>query len=141
MIKYDMICLEGIDKTCKDLIAAVICKLTNFKYIFVGRGLISIIAYAKKFGRDYEYNLENMKHTLFVHLKTEKLDWEIRCKQSNEQPINFEEDTALFDETIAELKHKLGDDLKIIEFNVSHTAIFDIAVEISKYIEKLNSQD
>lgn len=37
MIKYDCICLEGIDKTCKDLIMALTMKLTTFKYSYTSR--------------------------------------------------------------------------------------------------------
>ena len=41
---------------------------------------------------------------------------------------------------IDELKEKLGDDFKLIEFNVSHQSLYDIAQEALKYVEKLNNE-
>lgn len=139
-MKYDMICIEGIDKTCKDLIAHVVCKLTDFKYIFVGRGLISMLVYAKKFNREYSYNIENVKHVLYVYISTEKVDWEVRCKDSHEECTDFELDTKLFNETIDELKRDLGENFKLINFNISHDAVYDIAVKIAEYAEKINKE-
>ncbi len=37
MIEFDTICMEGIDKTCKDLIMHIVCETTNFKYMFTSR--------------------------------------------------------------------------------------------------------
>ncbi len=97
-----------------------------------------MMVYAKKYNRPYEYNIENAKHTVFVYLTTDKDDWEVRCKVANEVPTNYERDTGLFEETIAELKEKLGDDLKLLSFNVSHMSLYDIAIEIGKYMAELN---
>lgn len=140
-MKYDMICVEGIDKTCKDLIIQVVCKLTNFKYVFVSRGLISMLAYAKKFNREYTYNESSVKHIAYIYIATEKLDWEIRCKASKEEPINYENDNKLFDEAIEDLQKQYGDEFKIAKFNISHDSVYDIAIKIADYVNKLNSED
>lgn len=140
-MKYDMICIEGIDKTCKDLVAHMIWRMTDFKYIFVGRGLISMVAYAKLYNRTYEYTRENAKHCIFIHLTTEKKDWIARCEKSNEKPINFEENVKVFEDAIADVKADLGDDLKLIEFNVSHDSLYHIAQQAIKYIEELNKEE
>ena len=139
-MKYDMICVEGIDKTCKDLIIQVVCKLTNFKYVFVSRGLISMLVYAKKFNREYQYNEESVKHIAYVYISTEKLDWEIRCKMSREERIDFENDNKLFDETIEELKQQYGDEFKLAKFNISHESVYDIAVKIAEYMKQINDE-
>lgn len=139
-MKYDMICIEGIDKTCKDLVGYIMCKLCNYKYIFIGRGLISMMAYSKLYNRPYAFNPENAKNIIFINLNTEKLDWIARCEKSDEKPINFEENVKAFRDAIDELKEKLGDDFKLIEFNVSHQSLHDIALEALKYVEKLNNE-
>lgn len=100
-----------------------------------------MMVYSKKYKRPYQYNLEHAKHTVFVYLTTEKQDWETRCRISHEAPINFEEDTKYFDEAIAELKEKLGDEFKILSFNVSHMSLFDIATEINKYMNEINKEN
>lgn len=63
-----------------------------------------------------------------------------RCEKSDEKPINFEENVKAFRDAIDELKEKLGDDFKLIEFNVSHQSLYDIAQEALKYVEKLNNE-
>ncbi len=37
MIEFDTICMEGIDKTCKDLVMHIVCDLSKFKYMFTSR--------------------------------------------------------------------------------------------------------
>lgn len=139
MIKYDCICLEGIDKTCKDLIMAITMKLTNFKYSYTSRGLVSMLAYANMYNRDYEYSEDAIKHTLYVHLTADKTDWECRCKVANETPIDYDKNVKVFNDTFDYLakKHK---DFKYIVCNTSETSVYNITKTIIATIEKLNNE-
>jgi hypothetical protein len=96
-IKFYMVILEGIDKTGKDLIARYIHHVGGKRYLVQVRGPVSMRAYSKKDNRDYEYDASQFKNALHILLTATKLDWELRCKLSNEAPITYRYDTMLFE--------------------------------------------
>lgn len=139
MIKYDSICLEGIDKTCKDLIMAITMKLTNFKYSYISRGLISMLAYQNMYNRQtYEYSEKALEHIMFVYLTADKEDWKCRCAISTEKAIDYEKNVKAFNDVIAQLRLKHGAKFQCIEFNTSEIAVYKITKQIIENIEKLN---
>lgn len=141
MIKYDSICLEGIDKTCKDLIMAITMKLTNFKYSYISRGLISMLVYQDIYNRQtYEYSEKALEHIMFVYLTADKDDWLCRCAISTEKTVDYEKNVKVFNDTIAQLRQKHGAKFQCIEFNTSKMSVYDIAKQIVKNIEKLNKE-
>lgn len=89
-IKVFNVEIDGIDKTGKDSIKPYIFYLEPGKFLTRSRGLISQLAYAKLYGREFDWDaLEYTKNTLFVLLTVDELDWSIRCKITNEPNTGF----------------------------------------------------
>lgn len=129
MTKFRMICIDGIDKTCKDLIASYLWYLSKKNIQVNNRGIISCISFAKLFGREVEFDYSKYKDVDYVYLTTCKEDWEVRCKVSNEPKLDFsfEEMKQTFDDTVADLIKK---GYNIYVYNVSTDSIFNIAKQI-----------
>jgi hypothetical protein len=72
---------DGIDKCGKDTIWRTMISYHQNRYIYDARGILSQLAYAKLFNRDYEYKYTEgyFENTLVVYLTVDKDDWEIRC--------------------------------------------------------------
>lgn len=134
-IKYYKIFLDGIDKTGKDIIANYVDRLSNRKYIVKPRGIVSMIVYSKIFNREYEYDIKE-EDVVNVLLMVEKDDWEIRCKLTNEELIDYETHSKCFIKEFNSLDcvHKLA-------FNTSKETPYSIAKEIIKYMEKINKEN
>ena len=134
--KYHTIVIEGIDKTCKDLISKYLFELDKGKYLHITRGIMSCIAYNYLYEREYRYELSQHKNEVFFLINTDKEDWEIRCKLSNEPKINFEENVLAF-EYASEKLRKSG--CLVYQFNVSsNNSIYLIAKNILKIMEDFN---
>ncbi len=133
MKKYYKVVLEGIDKTGKDLIKEYIRKLSKGKYTSTARGVMSLIAYADLYKRNYKYDLESEKNTLHVLLTVDKEDWEVRCALEKEPPINYTENILTFNKA---KEFMLSNGIKVVSFNTSVTTPYKIALNI---IEILNS--
>lgn len=127
--KHLFICMEGIDKTCKDLLSSYIWYLSKGKNVqMYNRGLISALAYAEIYDRDIEVDFEAQRRFKFVYLTADKKDWEIRCKLSNEPKIDYEKNLSAF-ERAKELVKQKG--YEVHEYNVSTDgSIYQIAKKI-----------
>ena len=97
MLDFYCISVEGIDKTGKELIRKYLDILGKHKYVLMDRGIISNVAYAKLWHRSYSYELSVFKDWLFVYLTTDKEDWEVRCKLTNEPKIDYDLNKSIFD--------------------------------------------
>ena len=77
---------DGMDKAGKDSIMAQIFSAAPNKYISNARGLLSQVAYAKLYNRDWEYDFTDgyLDNTLFVYLTVDQADWKIRCDVTHE---------------------------------------------------------
>lgn len=126
-IKYEQICFDGIDKAGKELIRNYVNILGKYYYILNDRGLISNIAYAKLYNRNYSYDLSKYKDILFVCLTVDKEDWQVRCKLTNEPVINYEKNVEVYQETINYLRNN---GIKIVEYNTSEMTPYCIAKHI-----------
>ena len=62
-LKHYLIELDGIDKTGKDTIERYIAYLGKFKYVVNVRGVLSQLAYAELYNRDYDYDLSVDKNS------------------------------------------------------------------------------
>lgn len=137
--------LDGIDKCGKNSVRPYVFYLEPGKYLCRARGLISQIAYAKLYKRDIEWDgTDYAKNTLFVLLKVDKQDWEIRCKLTNEPNTGFtyEEMTQAFKLALYELKEHLDvPENQILVFNTSEYTPYMIANEIKTHLEYLNNQN
>lgn len=128
--------IDGVDKTGKDLILNYVNELSNHKYVIQSRGLISQIAYSKKFKRHYKYSFDDYKNTLFIYLVADPKDLQIRHRLTNEPRIDILSDIELFDNVVNEYSKKYS----IFKFNTSIETPYEIALEIIKLAEQKEKQ-
>ena len=133
---FTNICIEGIDKSGKGIVAEYIKRLSNHKYTVFDRGIISEITYSNMFNRNYKFDIEPYKKFVFVYLTVQKEDWDIRCKLTNENKIDFYENLDNFNKTVCQLKNN---GFHIIDFSTTEKTPYTIAIEVIKLMEKLNS--
>lgn len=133
-LKYYKIFIDGIDKSGKDTVCDYITFLGNFKYLNKPRGIMTMIAYAKKFDRQFSYSKENLKDEINVLLDVDKEDWTARCKINKEAMINYDIDTSLFNAAYNELQGKTH----LLRFNTSNETAYTIAKKILDYADRLN---
>lgn len=130
-IKYYKVALDGIDKSGKDTICGYLDYLSGRRLDVKSRGVLSLIAYAKYYNRDYEYQLSE-KDRIIVFIDVDKEDWEIRCKMSNEPKIDYEKSYECFEYAIQQLK-----DCHFLRFNSSKLTPYQIAKSIMSYLDNL----
>lgn len=135
-LKYYTIVLDGIDKSGKDTIAKFIWNLDKRLNVFV-RGWPSLVVYAEKFNRNCSYELP-YKNAIYVRCDVDKIDWLIRCKMTNEQDINYEYDSNLFNKAFYTL---LNNNYYVLHFNTSKLTPYDIATQIVQFIKNLNKEN
>lgn len=99
-----------------------------------------MLAYANLYNREYKYSEDALKHTLYVHLTANKVDWECRCKLANERSIDYDVNTKAFEDTFAYLEKKHADDFKYIVCNTSEMSVYNITKAIIDKIEQLNNE-
>lgn len=133
-MKFYTVYLDGIDKSGKDTIAKYVWMLDKRLNVFV-RGWPSLVAYAKKFCRDVNYALP-YKDALYVHCIVSKEDWQIRCKMTNEQKIDFVDDSKLFDEAFNELERK---NYNVMKADTSAFTPYQNALLIVNKMQALNA--
>ena len=134
-MKYYTVVIDGIDKAGKDLVASYVFRLDK-RLNVIARGWPSLWVYNKKFNRNVKYTLPD-RYTLFVRLKVDYTDWQIRCDIHNEPKINFEKDNMLFDAAFSILKmHKFETKL----YNTSTMTAYEIALSIVNKIKELNGE-
>lgn len=128
-IKYWMIQIEGVDKTCKDLLCEYLKQISDFRFTPYSRGIVSLMAYTEKYKRGYEYSISDCltKNCVFVYLKSDLKEIEIRHKIAKEQNEVTQEDIELFDKYI----QKVEDEGYIVfKYNTSEQSIYKIAKNI-----------
>lgn len=129
-----IICIEGIDKTGKDLLKQYIVQMTNHKHTVISRGLMSGIVYSKLANRNFDYALQDWQHCLFVYLTAEKDDLAIRCKLSNEPKRDFDKDKQYFDDIVCKLRQH---NMNVVEFNSSRETPYSIALQVIEVAEDI----
>ena len=131
---------EGIDKCGKDYLTQYFLKYCPNIYTPKARGILSQVVYTDMYGRYDEYNVSNgyLDNTLFVYLKVDEDDWNIRCALTNEPRTNYEKSVKYFDCGIEWLKRKVKDDNQILEINTSHTTAIDIVKLVKERLDLLN---
>ena len=125
-IKVYKIFVDGIDKCGKDTIVAYVDQISGHKYAVKSRGVLSQIAYAHLYNRDFEYDLRSEKYALHVLVDVEYDDWLIRCKLTKEPKIDYDANVKAFDYAVDLAKDKI----KIIHVNSTENTPYEIA----KYI-------
>lgn len=141
-IKYYTVVIEGIDKTGKDQLARYIDEVCGHWMCLPRRGVVSNKAYAVLYGREVpSYDLESESNNVYVFLRcTDKLDWKMRCKLTNEQAINYEENVRVMEGAWAEFK--LCRDRKLcLEYDTSEMTPIQIARSVVDYMVKLNKDE
>lgn len=134
---YTNICIEGIDKSGKNIVAEYIKRLSCHKYTVFDRGVMSEVTYSEMFGRNQTFDLEPYKRFIFVSLLVDKEDWEIRCKMTNEPKIDYNENAAAFKKTATWFKNN---GYFVLEFNTSKKTPYKIATEVIQFMEELNKE-
>lgn len=138
---YHTVVIEGIDKTGKDTLARYIDHLCGHWLCLPRRGIVSNLAYATLYGRDPlpVYPLDQHDTEVYVYLRcTSKDDWEMRCKLTNEPPIDYEKNVAAFEITWNNFKRRRRAELSL-EFDTSKMTVIQIAEAVVAHLEKLNS--
>lgn len=135
-LKYYNVYIDGIDKCGKDTIDSYITLLGNFKYLNKSRGMLTMLAYTKKFNRKYSYDLNSMKQSIHVLIDVDEEDWRIRCKLTNEKPIVYADDVKLFNEAFEILKNN---GYQVYRFNSSKQTPYTIAKTIIDILDELNN--
>ena len=136
-MKYFSICIDGIDKTGKDTLLGFIDLLSNHKYVINVRGMLSQLAFAELYNRDYKYDISTQQYILNVLLTANKEDWEVRCKLTKEPKISYEANSIAFESAYKLLKNN---NLPVIRFDTSTMTPYMIAKEIIKYLDKLEEE-
>lgn len=122
--------IDGVDKTGKDLISTYVAYLSNHKYVVYPRGLISQEAYSNIYERDYEYDINDYKNTVFIYLFAEVEDLKVRHKMTHEPKIDIERDLQMFNKVAKKYASK------VYSFNTSEMTAYHIAKCIIEIAEK-----
>lgn len=126
-----MVAVEGIDKVGKEQVLKYLDILGKHKYVLMDRGLISNIAYSKIYGRDYIYDLDQMKDWTFVYLVCDKEDWEVRCKMTNEPKIDYDKHKKAFDEVVDNMIDK---GFNVFIYNTTKYTPYYIATQLMNFL-------
>lgn len=137
-LKHYLIELDGIDKTGKDTIERYIAYLGKFKYIVNVRGVLSQLAYAELYNRNYDYDLSIDKNAIIVYLKAEEDDWKIRCAITHEPKIDYNSNIQAFDKAKTVL---INNGIAVLEFNTTQLTPYLIAKRIIEYVEILENTE
>lgn len=137
MDKYNSIFIDGIDRCGKNTLVKYIQYLSNHRYMVYDRGLLSNVTYARMFNRN-SYDLEQYKPFVFVYLTCDKSDWEIRCKLTNEPPIDYDKHKAEFDYTAKQFELN---GFKLLRYNTSELTPYSIAKDIISKMEAFEKPD
>ena len=132
--KYYHIVLDGIDKTGKDLVRSYIYYLGKQKFICTARGYMSMVAYSNLNNRGYDYDVSTQKNIVNVLLTVDKEDWLIRCKNTGEKIINYEEHTKAFEDAFKILEKN---NMHTLRFNTTHQTPYNIAKLIVQWVNHL----
>ena len=152
-IKIFNVDFDGIDKCGKETIRRTIISYYPNKYIYNDRGILSQIAFAKMFKRDfvYKYTKEYFDNSLIVYLTVDKDDWEVRCDITRENIINenrrdvegkitYEESVKAFDEAWQVLLDDPKiDNMHLLKINTSKKTPIQIAKEVVERLDILNN--
>lgn len=136
MSKIYSISIDGIDKAGKGSVEDYVKILGNYKYVVLDRGLVSNMAYSKKFNRQYDYDIEQFRNWLFVWLVCDEEDWNIRCKLTNEPKISYADDINMFKDEFYTLATK---GFHVLQLNTSQLTPYVCAKLIIQKIEELNA--
>lgn len=145
---------DGIDKSGKNSIKKQIFAVAPNKYIPKARGIMSQIAYSKMFNRDYAYDVSQgyIDNTLFVYLKVDKDDWDVRCELTHEHEnnkkrsdvegkIKYKNSVEAFDYAYEQLNRMVTDKRHLMVFNTSDTTQINVIKAVVKRMEELNADD
>lgn len=134
-VKFTNICIDGIDKSGKNIVAEYIKQLSNHKYTVFDRGVISEITYSRLFGRNQTFDIAPYKRFVFINLLVDEEDWKIRCKMTNEPKIDYVKNVEAFNETISQFKQN---EYIVLKFNTSQLTPYAIAKAVIKFMEEMN---
>jgi len=144
---------DGIDKSGKDSIMKQIFNVAPNKYIPKARGLMSQIAYAKLFNRNYNYLVTDgyLENTLFVLLTVDEDDWNVRCALTHEHEknanrkdvegkIKYKEHSEAFQYAFNEISKMNIDKRQLMTFNTSKMTPYNIIKEVVNRLNELNNE-
>lgn len=132
---------EGIDKCGKDYMVQYFLKVRPNIYTPKARGILSQLVYTKMYGRndDYKVNQGYLDNTLFVYLKVDKADWEVRCKLENEPMTDYDKSVEAFDNGFDDLYNKVSDKRQILVLNTSALTPYQIVNFVCRRLDELNA--
>lgn len=129
--------LDGIDKCGKDLICSYITYLAKYKYLIKARGIISMIAYSKIYGREYEYDLKNEENVINILLTVDYTDWLVRHSITKETDMVVDEFMLHSKSFWAARNQLIHEGYSVPVYNTSLNSPYQIAKDIIKNLERL----
>lgn len=130
-MKLLLVEVEGVDKCGKDVVKDYIIHLSNYKYMVHSRGVLSNMAYADRYNRNYDYELAY--RPIIIYLTCEEEDRQVRCKMTREKHIDVEADKMYFDK-YANILENQG--VTIWRYNTSEMTPYLIAKDVINKLEQ-----
>lgn len=142
---YDMIFIDGVDRTGKSSLLNELCKQSNYRFVINDRALLSCLAYNYKFNRPHKFDMNNYKNVIHIYLTADTEILAQRFINTNEPPLydnltleeGIDKDKEIFDLMFGQLQH-LG--FKAWKYDTSNTPTRDIAKDIIERIDNLNKE-
>lgn len=135
--KIHEIVIEGIDKTGKDSLLPYLESLGNYYYIINVRGLLSQLAYNDLYHREYEYEIPDLSHILFVLLDSDDKDLDIRFKITNEPEINRRANREAFNKAASFLENRYN--ANILRINTTEVTPYQASSMILDNIKQMEA--
>lgn len=135
-MKFNMISIEGIDRSGKGTLFKHLQWLGNHEHIILDRGPLSNYVFSKMFDRGFKYDISNFSNIIFVFLDIDYDDWVVRCNVTREPQINFKEHYKAYEDAIVDFQQN---GCTFLRYNTSHIAIHQIALDILLKYKQLAS--
>ena len=132
----NMISIEGIDRAGKSTLFKHLQWLGNHEHVILDRGPLSNHVFSKMFNRGFTYDMKSFTNVLFVFLDVDYDDWIVRCKATGEPEISYDKHYAMYEEALDSF---MSAGCVHLRYNTSKTAMHQIAVEVLKRFDELNS--
>lgn len=126
--------IDGVDKTGKNMIHEYIAQLSNHKYVITDRGILTQLAYADKFNRHYEYDLNWFKNNVIIFLTADVADLKVRCFITREKPFDIEQDLLLFEKWKQRL---IENEFIVLEYNTSEMTPYQVALDVIEKVSEI----
>ena len=132
-MKFNMISIDGIDKSGKGLVFKYLQHLGNHKHVLLDRGPLSNYMFSKMFDRKFEYDIASFSNVLIVFLDVDYSDWRIRCKIADEPSISFDTHCEFYNDAICRFR---DNGCTVLRYNTTQMTPYNIALDVISFFER-----